>query len=76
MKKKSKVILTVVLIVLLVVLLFPARLRYKDGGSICYRAVLYEVTKWHQISETEPDGFRDGFQVKILGMTVFDKYYE
>ena len=54
MKKKTKIII-VVLIVL--VLLIPIPTRYKDGGSVRYRAVLYDVTKYHQIDLDSKTGF-------------------
>lgn len=45
----------------------------KDGGSVKSKALVYEVTKIHQIA---PDiagvkSYIDGFEVKILGMTVY-----
>ena len=45
----------------------------KDGGSVRYKALVYEVTKIHQLSP-EVDGVKpyiDGFEIKILGMTVY-----
>lgn len=62
MKKRTK--LFIALIVLLI-LLIPIPSRYKDGGSVRYRALLYDVTKYHQlISFNEngkcADGWNDG----------------
>lgn len=74
--KKKKLIIIVIISVILVVHLFPRKLRYKDGGSVCYDAILYDVTKVHSIDENEPDGFKDGLQVRILGITVCDKSYD
>lgn len=62
-----------IVIAMLVVLLFPVRTRYKDGGSVRFKAVLYDVTVWHQLDENQPDGFRDGLCIKILGNTVCDR---
>ena len=51
----------------------PVRMNLKDGGSVRYKALVYEVTKIHQLSP-EVDGVKpyiDGFEIKILGMTVY-----
>ena len=60
MKKKFFVVIAI--IVVLVILLTPVRMNLKDGGSVRYKALVYEVTKIHHI---------DGFEIKILGMTVY-----
>lgn len=60
----------------LVICLIPIRLQYKDGGSVRYKAVFYEITNWHQLSEEEPDGYKDGLLIKLFGLTVYEKYYD
>ena len=70
MKKK---IFAVIVIVVLVILLTPIRMNLKDGGSVRYKSLVYEVTKIHQFAP-EADGVKpyiDGFEVKILGLTVY-----
>ena len=70
MKKKAYII---AIILILVILLFPIRMNLKDGGSVRYRSLVYEVTKIHQLAP-DVDGVKpyiDGFEVKILGMTVY-----
>ena len=62
-------------VVLAAVLLVPVRVNLKDGGSVRYRALLYEVTKIHQLAP-EVKGVKpyiDGFEVKLLGGTVTGK---
>ena len=74
MKKK----LFVVIAIIVVILLTPVRMNLKDGGSVRYKALVYEVTKIHQFSP-EVDGLKpyvDGFEIKILGMTVYREIYE
>lgn len=66
---KRKIVVGIV-IVLLIVLLIPFPLRYKDGGTVEYRAVLYSVTNYH--AEDNGDGYYTGIQVKVLGITVYD----
>ncbi len=71
MKKKKNVVIASLLV--LVILLFPIRMNLKDGGSVRYKALIYEVTKIHQLSP-DVDGVKpyiDGFEIKILGMTVY-----
>ena len=70
MKKKAYII---AIILILVILLFPIRMNLKDGGSVRYKSLVYEVTKIHQLAP-DVDGVKpyiDGFEVKILGMTVY-----
>lgn len=74
--KKKKWILIVLAAVVAAVLLIPMRLRYKDGGSVCYRAIVYDVTRWHQMDDSEPDGYKDGLRVRILGVTVYERSYD
>ncbi len=74
MKKKKGFIITLVIIVLLI-LLFPVRMNLKDGGSVRYKALLYEVTKIHQLNHNV-EGVKpyiDGYEIKILGMRVYRK---
>lgn len=71
MKKKKAYIIVIILV--LVILLFPIRMNLKDGGSVRYKSLVYEVTKIHQLAP-DVDGVKpyiDGFEVKILGMTIY-----
>ena len=71
MKKKFFVVIAIIAV--LVILLTPVRMNLKDGGSVRYKALVYEVTKIHQLAP-EVDGVKpyiDGFEIKILGMTVY-----
>ena len=70
---KKKTLAVTAIIVVLVILLTPIRMNLKDGGSVRYKSMVYEVTKMHQLTP-EVDGVKpyiDGFEVKILGMTVY-----
>jgi len=71
--KKKKTFAVIAIVVVLVILLTPIRMNLKDGGSVRYRSLVYEVTKIHQLAP-DADGVKpyiDGFEVKILGMTVY-----
>lgn len=75
---KKKTFIIIAIIVVLVILLVPVRMNLKDGGSIRYKSLVYEVTKIHQLV-AEIDGVKpyiDGFEVKILGMTIYRKTNE
>ena len=70
---KKKPLAVTAIIVVLVILLTPIRMNLKDGGSVRYKSLVYEVTKIHQLAP-DADGVKpyiDGFEVKILGMTVY-----
>ena len=54
MKRKVWIPMTVIAAMLLI----PVPLRYKDGGSVCFKAVLYDVTRW--IWTPRPDMTMDG----------------
>ncbi len=69
MKKK---IIGIIAVVLFILLLIPIKQGLKDGGSVSYQAVLYNVTKVHQFSE--PEGYKDGLKIEILGQPVYEKY--
>ena len=76
MKKKFSVVIAI--LVVLIILLTPVRMNLKDGGSVSYKALVYEVTKIHQFAPGV-DGLKpyvDGFEIKILGMTVYRETYE
>lgn len=69
MKKK---IITAAAVVTALVLLFPVPMRLKDGGSVRYKAVLYEVTAYHQLDLNSKSGYNDGCGIKILGVQIFN----
>ena len=71
MKKKKFAVITIILV--LIIMLFPIRMNLKDGGSVSYKSLFYEITKIHQFAP-DVDGVKpyiDGIEVKILGMTVY-----
>ena len=76
---KKKFVIGIVVFVMLVFLV-PIRLQMKDGGSVQYKAVLYSVTKYHQITMEMDDenegivdsGHLDGWGIEILGIEIFN----
>ena len=69
MHKKLAIIIASVLAV---VLLFPIPMRLKDGGTVCYKALLYEVQDVHRLSDSDESTYEDGIIIKILGFEVFE----
>ena len=63
MKQKKKRVKIIVLIVILVLLLIPLPVRMSDGGSRGWYAVLWQVTKAHEIPHK---GYQDGTRVSLL----------
>lgn len=68
MKKKKLII--IIVIIIFVLMLIPIRSHVKDGGSIHYKAVLYQYTKIHRLSEKSSTGYEDGWELSILGIQV------
>ena len=67
MKKK---IIIIVSIVVFALMLIPIPNRLKDGGSVEYKAVLYQYTKIHSLNEYSVTGYADGWELYILGIRV------
>lgn len=67
---KKKKIIIIVSIVVFVLMLIPIPNRLKDGGSVEYKAVLYQYTKIHSLNEYSVTGYADGWELYILGIRV------
>ena len=65
-------------VLLAIVLLVPIPMRLKDGGTVVYRAVLYQVEDVHRLGavDTAGDEYLEGMIVEFLGWkftTVLNK---
>ena len=71
MKKKGMIGICVLLAI---VLLVPIPMRLKDGGTVVYHAVLYQVEDVHRLGavDTAEDEDLEGMIVRILGMEVYN----
>ena len=71
MKKKAMIGICVLLAI---VLLVPIPMRLKDGGTVVYHAVLYQVEDVHRLCavDTTGDEYLEGMIVRILGMEVYN----
>ncbi len=76
MRKK---IIILVVVLLLVILLFPIRTQLKDGGTVQYKSIIYNISKVHKlitIEEMEQEGkikeYDDGIIIELLGFEIFN----
>jgi len=71
MKKK---VMIGICVLLAIVLLVPIPMRLKDGGTVAYHAVLYQVEDVHRLGavDTAEDEYLEGMIVRILGMEVYN----
>lgn len=71
MKKK---VMIGICVLLAIVLLVPIPMRLKDGGTVVYHAVLYQVEDVHRLGvvDTAEDEYLEGMIVRILGMEVYN----
>lgn len=71
MRKK---VVTGICILLAIVLLIPIPMRLKDGGTVVYHAILYQVENVHRIDPevTSENDYLEGMIVKILGIEVYN----
>lgn len=67
--KKKNILIIIAVIIVLVILLFPFQIRrLKDGGTVEYKALLYKVTDYHKLADTE---HIEGIEIEILGKEIF-----
>lgn len=71
MTRRKIAVMKIIIATLLFVLIFPFRSVYRDGGTVHYKAVLYEITKYH-IGVGE---YTAGWNVKILGFEIYENRY-
>lgn len=67
-----KKVIAVICVLVALLLLFPIRQQMKDGGTVVYNALLYDVYDVHRISIEEGKDFDGGIIVEILGYEVFN----
>lgn len=68
----KKVLKYIEIVVIFLFLFFPVRIQYKDGGSVEYRAVMYQVIDVHSLADLCSTGYNEGIVIKILGLQVFN----
>ncbi len=62
------------LVIVLAILLVPIPMRMKDGGTVVYAAIAYQVTDYHRLTEEDGVyGYTEGCRVAVFGITVYEK---
>ena len=71
MKKK---IVTVIILHLVLVLLSPIPMRMRDGGTVQYTAILYQIEDVHRLNPdiNSEQEYIEGIIVRILGIEVYN----
>ena len=69
---KSKKIWILIIVITSLILLFPIPMRLRDGGSIRFQALLYNITIYHQLNHQVESGYVDGIGIEILGIEIFN----
>lgn len=61
-KMMKKIVIRITIIIISLILLIPYPVRYDDGGTVKYIAVLYSITDYR---------YDTGIEIKILGITIY-----
>lgn len=73
MDSKTRKKLVVFIVVIVIAMLIPRYSAYKDGGTVEYQAIAYNVTKWHSEQvEDNRKGFYTGTEISVFGLTVYN----
>ncbi|MBR5947651.1 MAG: hypothetical protein IKZ82_03240 [Clostridia bacterium] len=79
-KKKRRKTVLVFCAVLLVLMLIPIRHKYKDGGTVAWKSILYSVYDMHADAgieaETGKNLYTVGTRIELLGFTVLDNTHD
>ena len=71
-KKQKKILIlciVVILVVVLTILSIPKKYYLTDGGTVEYKAAIWEYRK---VNEMVTDGYRKGSQFKLFGIKLYD----
>ena len=70
---KKKVIIGIC-VLLAIILLVPIPVHLKDGGTIIYKAMVYQVEKVHRmvLEDISEDGYEDGTIIRIFGIEIYN----
>ena len=69
---KKKVIIVSIVVLSLLVLLIPRPRYLNDGGTVEYKALLYNVTKLNKLNYHSSTGYDRGTKIEILGIEVYN----
>ncbi len=68
----QKKLLIAVIIVFMLILLVPIPKHLKDGGTVKYKALIYEITKIHRLNNNSQNEYDDGVIIKIFGKQIYN----
>ncbi len=64
------------IIILILILFIPIPFHLKDGGTIEFKALTYQISKVHKLNSNSKSGYDNGIIIKIFGIKVFDNVGE
>lgn len=67
---KKTIIITVVVIILF--LTIPSASHLKDGGTVEYNALIYNVTKVKRLNSDSKTGYDEGIIIKLFGNIIYN----
>ena len=56
----------------LLILLFPIPMRLRDGGTVVYKSLLYQVYDVNSLNEWCSSGYSEGIIVELFGKRVYE----
>ncbi len=71
----NRKIIILIAVALIILALLPIPMAVNDGGTVVYRAILYDVTNLHRILGVSDEGspsYTDGLIIRILGIEVYN----
>ena len=74
--KKNKKLIIIFIIVIIVILLIPKRTILWDGGTVKYKSLIYEITKYNRLDNNYKSGYNNGLKIKLFGITIYNNFKE
>lgn len=74
--KKNKKLIIIFIIVIIVILLIPKKTMLWDGGTVKYKSLIYEITKYHRLDNNYKSGYNNGLKIKLFGITFYNNFKE
>ena len=71
--KGVKIFIAILILIILILLAIPEKYELKDGGTIVYKAKIWECEKVHSLIE---NGYAEGTTFKLLGIKIYDDVKE
>ena len=74
--KKNKKITIIFIIFIIVILLIPKKTMLWDGGTVKYKSLIYEITKYNRLDNNYKSGYNNGLKIKLFGITIYNNFKE